>query len=435
MIIIWEVASGAQRMTLKGHTDRVECVAFSHDGKRLASGNNNRTIILWDLTSGKPLELLRGHTNSLMNVAFTPDGKGLVSNAFEGTFIVWNLGMPRQQALLAGHKADVRTVAASPDGATLASGSDDKTVRLWDAVTGQERAVLKEHRGEIQTVAFSPDGRLLASGGDDDRRIIFWDVKSGRQLKEIDGHGSITSVAFNPDSKFLASAAEGRSAIFLWDVTSGEQQAELLGHETDAESESLEFSRDGKVLVSGGREGAIRLWDVSARREIVEPMGRGGSVMKVAISPDGRMVASSADLTGTVLLWDLGGSKEPVELDTGGSWSGNSVAYSPDGKTLAYTSGEPKFNIVLWDLENGKPRGRLEALATTLSMAFTPDGRRLVTGHSNGEVALWGVDVEGWSRRACEIANRNLTFEEWKTFVSEDLPYRTVCPELPVPKD
>jgi WD40 repeat protein len=432
-IMIWEVTSGTQRITLKGHTDRVECVAFSHDGKRLASGGNNRIIILWDLTSGKPVELLHGHTNSLMNVAFTPDDKALVSNAFDGTFIVWNLGTPRQRALLTGHEAEVRAVAVSPDGATLASGSDDGIVRLWDVPSGEERAVLKGHRGEVRTIAFSPDGGLLASGADHDRRIIFWDVKSGRQLKEIDGDGSITSVAFSSDGRFLASAAELKHPIVLWDVATGERLAELSGHESNARS--LEFSRDGKVLVSGGGEGAIRVWDLATRREIREPMGGGGSVAKVALSPDGKMMASSAHLTATLLLWDLHTSKEPVKLDTGGSSGAPSIAFSPDGKTLASTSGKAQFNIVLWDIADGRPRGTLEGSATALSMAFIPDGRRLVTGHSNGQVALWDVEVDGWPRRACEIANRNFTRDEWKAFVGEDVPYRAVCPELPVPKD
>ena len=160
-----------------------------------------------------------------------------------------------------------------------------------------------------------------------------------------------------------------------------------------------------------------------------------GSVAKVAVGPDGKTMASSADLTGTLLLWDLYTNTEPVELDAGGSSGGRSIAYSPDGRTLAYTSGKANLSIVLWDLANGRPRATLEGPATTLTMSFTPDARRLVTGHSNGNIALWDVDVEGWPRRACEIANRNFTRDEWKTFVGQDLPYQAVCPELPVPKD
>jgi WD40 repeat protein len=429
-IIIWDVASGTPRMKLEGQAGRIDCVAFSPDGKRLASGSDNRTIMLWDLASGKPLELLFGHTNGVMNVAFTPDGNALVSNAFDSTLIVWDAGTPRQRALLTGHEGDVRTVAVSPDGATLASGGDDHTVRLWDAASGRQRALLAEHQGEVHAVAFSPDGGTLASVSDDDHRIVLWDVASARKLREIDGDEDVTTVAFSPDGRTLASGAELKASIFLWDVATGQRQAELRGHESDVDA--LEFSRDGKVLVSGGGEGSIRVWDLATRTEMVEPMGAGGSVARVAISPDGKSLASSAHLSGTLLLWDLWGQSDPVELDTRGLSGAPSVAYSPEGRTLAYTSGELQLNIVLWDLASRTPRATLEARATTLSMAFTPDGTRLVTGHSNGDVALWDVDLEGWPRRACELANRDLTRDEWTTFVGEDLPYRAVCPELPV---
>jgi WD40 repeat protein len=170
-------------------------------------------------------------------------------------------------------------------------------------------------------------------------------------------------------------------------------------------------------------------------KEIVEPMGARGAVAQLALSPDGTTVASSAHMTGALLLWDLRGRKEPVKLDNRGSHGPSSIAYSPDGKMLAYSAGELGFTMVLWGPANAKPRGTLEGSATTLSMAFTPDGRRLITGHSNGEVVLWDVDLEGWPRRACEIANRNFTRDEWNTFVGRDLPYRAVGPALSVPRD
>jgi len=431
-IIIWDVASGAQRMTLERQTGRIDSVAFSPDGTRLASGSSDLTIMLWDLATGQPLELLDGHTNSLMNVAFTPDGRGLISNAFDDTFIVWNLAAPWQRRLTV-HTADIRTVAVSPDGTTLASGSSDGSVRLWDLPGGQERAVLKEHRGELRAVAFSPDGRILASGSASDSRIVLWDVASAQKLRELRGGGPVESVAFSPDGKVLASGAQLQHVIYLWDVATGKRLTELRGHEGSADA--LAFSRDGKLLVSGGGEGALRVWDLATRKQIAEPIGAGGPVAALALSPDGTTLASSAHMSGALLLSDLRGESEPVALDTRGSHDPTGVAFSPDGKVLAYAAGKLRFTIVLWDLEQDAPRGALQAIATTQSMTFTPDGKRLVTGHSNGDIALWDVDVENWPKRACEVANRNLTREEWRAYVGEAVPYRTVCPGLPAQGD
>src|SRR5688572_2868594 len=427
-IIIWDAVTGAERKKLEGQHDRLECLAFSPDGKRLASGSNNRTIVLWDVTTGKPLEQLDGHKNSLVNLVFTRDGQRLISIAFDSTLMVWNVAMPHHRARLLGHQADVRTLAVSPDGSTIASGSDDGTIRLWDAATGSERAVLSDHRGPVRTVAFSPDSAALASGSDDDKRILIWEVASGHRLRELDASGEVTSVIFTPDGRALASGAESRSSILIQDAATGAVHAELQGHESEVDA--LAFSRDGKVLVSGGDEGSVRVWNVSTWKEIVAAVGAGGAVAQIALSPDGQSAVSSADMS--LLMFGLYDDKEPIQLDTLEASGSASIAYSPDGSTLAYTSGELQFNIVLWDIRNRRPRGILEGSATTMSMVFLPDGKRLVTGHSNGEVILWNVEIESWPRRACEIANRNLTQEEWRSFVSEDLPFRAVCPGLPL---
>lgn len=239
------------------------------------------------------------------------------------------------------------------------------------------------------------------------------------------------SIAFSPDGHTIASSAEGVTSIFLWDVITGNQRTELR-HESSVKA--FEFSRDGKTLISADGVGDVRGWDLASLKEAGRPMGAGGSVAEMALSPDGATLVTSHHF-GIILLRDLRGRGEPVKLDTMGSYNPSSISFSPDGKVLAYSAGEAGLNIVLWNVASARPRAVMQGFATTNSMVFTPNGKRLITGHSNGAIALWDIDTESWPKHACEIANRNFTRDEWKAYVSEDLPYSAMCPKLQVPKD
>jgi WD40 repeat protein len=429
-IVIWDVATGRKRAVLTRHTDPVTSVAFSSDGKSLVSGSRADMIILWDLSNDEPREFLFGHTNGVLNTIFTRDGQELVSNGFEGGFIIWNFGKPKHLALLTGHSADVTAVAVSPDGATIASASEDMTVRLWDAVIAQQRVVLRGN-DQIRAIAFNPvQGTLASAWGN---RTFFWDAANGRQLMEMDNEGSVTSIDFSPDGRSLASAVKFSKSVSLWDVATGQLRRKLVPTEGDDDVATLNFNRDGRMLVSGGGS-TIRFWDPATAVEIKEPI-QTESVSRIAISRDDRtVVSSSGNVPPFVVLWDLK-TRTKYQLDTGASTGGNAVAFSPDGRMLAYTSGELRLNVVLWDLASHKHIAAIEAPATVLSMAFTPDAKQLVTGLSSGRVAVWDVDIENWPKRACEIANRNLTREEWRSFVGDELPYVPLCPALPVSKD
>jgi WD40 repeat protein len=430
-IVIWDVASGRKRTVLTRHNDPVESVAFSPDGKSLVSGSRSSMIILWDLSNDEPREFLFGHTNGVFNIVFNRDAQEFVSTGFEGGFIVWNLGTPKHRALLTGHSEGVTAVAVSPDGGTIASASEDMTVRLWDAVAARERAVLKGHSDEVSAIAFNPTQGTLASAAG--HSIFLWDTSNGRQLMEMDNEGNVTSIAFSPDGRSLASSVELARSVSVWDVATGQLRRKLVPSEGDDDIATLHFSRDGRMLVSGGGS-TIRFWDPAAGVEIREPI-QTETVSRLAISPDAQTVVSSSGFAPPfVVLWDLKSSKK-YELDTGALTGSNAVAFSPDGRTVAYTSGEARLNIVLWDVASRRRVGVIDAPATVRSMVFTPGGKQLVTGLSSGRVAVWDVDVKNWPKRACEVANRNFTREEWRSFVGDELPYTPLCSALPVPKD
>ena len=428
-IAVWDVATGERRSTFEGLSARAAAVAFSPDDSMLASGHDNRMVILWNAKTGELAEALPGHTNGLLSLAFAPDAGALVSVAFNQTFIVWNLGVPAQRAWRTGHDGEVRSLAVSPDGATLASAGEDGTIRLWDVAAARERAVLTGHRGEVRALAFNPVSGVLVSGGED-RTLRFWSTQQAQLLEEVDAHGEVESLAISPDGMTLAWSAGSTSPIFLWDTVARQERGELAGHGTDADS--LEFSRDGERLVSAGGS-SIMVWDHRTGRQVVEPL-EVGAADKAAISPDGTTIASSQTFPESVLFWTLQGGADPIELPAPSPRADKSPVFSPDGTLLAYSTGEAALGVVLLRLRD-RVRWTIETPASIARITFSPDGKRLITGHSNGGIGIWDAEPERWPERACEVANRNLTRAEWRELAGEDLTYVTACPGLPVPDE
>jgi WD40 repeat protein/tRNA A-37 threonylcarbamoyl transferase component Bud32 len=286
--------------TLIGHSDIVLSVAFSPDGRTLASGSGDKTIKLWDVQSQKQIATLTGHSSYLSSVAFSPDGRTLASGSQDWTIKLWDVQSQGQIAALTGHSDMVWSVAFSPDGRTLASGSY-KMIKLWDVLSQRQIATLTGHSDDdsVSSVAFSPDGRTLASGSGDGT-IKLWDVQNQREINTLTGHSdNVLSVAFSPDGRTLASGSTDKT-IKLWDVQSQGQIANLTGHSDRVWS--VAFSPDGRTLASSSRDETIKLWDVPSQREIATLTGHSDNVLSVAFSPDGRMLASGS-YDNTIKLW------------------------------------------------------------------------------------------------------------------------------------
>jgi WD40 repeat protein len=377
---------------LQGHDDGVVSVAFSPDGKLLASASIDQTIRLWDVASRQPIgEPLTGHVSDVTSVAFSPDGELLASGSADSTIRLWDVASRQPSGEpLTGHDDGVVSVAFSPDGKLLASGSYDSTVMLWDVASRQPIGdPIEGHESWVMSVAFSHDGMLLASGSDD-HSIILWDVANHNPLAKFTGHAAVTrSVAFHPLKKLLASGSWD-TKIALWDVEREKTMGRpLISHKDEVSS--VAFSPNGKLLASASIDQTIWLWDVASRQPIGEPLtGHFSDVTSVAFSPDGERLASgSAD--STIRLWDVA-NRQPIGEPLTGHYSDvMSVAFSPDGERLA--SGSADSTIRLWDVANRQPIGEplTGHVSYVTSVAFSPDGERLASGSYDNTVMLWDV--------------------------------------------
>ena len=273
-IRLWDANTGRNIKTLTGHTEGVNSVSFSPDGKTIASGSDDNTVRLWNVNTGRNIKTLTGDTFSLgvNSVSFSPDGKTIASinytthrtfggaEDWEHPVLLWDVNTGRNIKILTGHTYSVSSVCFSPDGKTIASGSADKTVRLWDVNTGRHIRTLTGHTSSVFSVRFSPDGKTIASGSADDT-VRLWNADTGRHIRTLTGHTrGVGSVCFSSDGKTIASGSAD-SNVRLWDVNTGRHIETLKGH-TDLVF-SVRFSPDGKTIASGSRDGTVLLWDVS----------------------------------------------------------------------------------------------------------------------------------------------------------------------------
>ncbi len=449
---LWEVKTGRELHTFSSKNTNFTSLAFSADGRRLASGSWDGTVRLWDLSTYHPIRTFKAHQDGVVALTFTAGDscEQLVSAGENGTVRVWDVATGRKRRSLT--KVG-RPEAFSPDGRRLASVSANESVSVWEVATGSELPVAGGQTDSVYDVAFSGNGRLIAWGGKG-RTVKILDTVTGK-LQKLNGQGdSVLALAFSPDGHWLASSAgiDFVYTIVVWEVATGKELQPLRGHTSDVRS--VAFSPEGRWLACGNDDGKVVLWDLLAGQELRSTIHQ--AVQYVAFSPDGKWLASGSK-DGTVKFWNPADGGElraitrfgwPMAITPNSRWlaavsyasSGDEVvnlinfvdptngktvtlagadtgpidamAFSPNERWVAtggYTMYEDSATVHIWDLLTGATLHSFDRLSPVTRLVFSPDGRRLAAGSylvfsGDTPVNMWDADT-GDNRRSLSHGN------------------------------
>jgi WD40 repeat protein/DNA-binding Xre family transcriptional regulator len=415
-VYVWQIAESRLVLTCKGHTAWVQSLAFSPDGRLVASGSHDHTVRVWNVETGQCIKTLREHTSGIHAIAFSPDGKTLVSGSDDYTTRIWRVETWECVHCLRGHTDRVVFVAFTPDGQALVSGSHDQTIKVWDTGTGQCLRVLETDIRWALSVSLSPNGQTLATAGDD-AVVKLWALATGECIGTLTNSTSpVWAVAFSPDGQQLATGSED-GIVKMWDVSTGECLHAYQEHTQRVWL--IAFSADGRSLMSVSEDQMLKLWDAHSGQCLRTLDGYSNWVLAIAFSSDGRMLASGSE-DQCVRVWDVE-TGDCLRTLPGHTQLISSVAFAAVDESASarmedtgyvMASGSDDQTIRIWNYQNGEHLRTLRGHSSWVqSVSFSGDRAWLASGSRDHTVRVWDwrtgeclYTLQGHSHRVKSVA-------------------------------
>ena len=388
IIELWDIETGKHKITLKGHKERVECIAFSPDRKTLASASKDHAIILWDITKGQRKKTLKKHSDEVHKVIFSPDGKTLMSFDRSGMLRFWEAGTGEPIYSLRDHINIATSISLSPDGLTLVSGDLNGYIHLWDVATGKHKKTFKGHRNYVTSVSYSPNGLTITSTSSD-KVMHLWDAATWKRKKTFKGHKNyVTSVSYSPDSSTIASASSDKM-IHLWDAATGKRKNSIA--KPSGSMGNVLFSPVDQLLVVATDKN-IQVWEVDPMQLLYAPIAHESIAyfQGLSLSADGKSIASTGR-SQDIKIWNVGTGEHKHLLKDTYNLRRNRIylncVFSPDGNYLL--AGSFHATLTIWDAGTGKLVKSLKGFSHTIrDIVFSKDGKTLLTS-GDGTVLVW----------------------------------------------
>lgn len=382
---VMDTASNHVLYSMQGHTGPLVRARFAQGGRVFLTTSRDKTAILWERASGRKLASFVGHSGPVLDADLSADGRSVITAGMDATVGLWDAATGAHRFSLTDDTSAIQAITFAPQGGDFLTASQDGDVRLWESAKALEPDTFTGQSGQVFGLDFSADGSQLLTGSKDGT-VILWDTASRRTLQTIRVSSGADTVKFTGDgAQALVAGAEG-GAVQLFDLKSG---TELMHLDVADKVRGVTFTRDGKYILAGTSD-TVDIWDVHSGRRVRQISVPGGNLQVIALAPSGGELATgSGQVQGVhVRLWDLASGHELLELADPSPV--NAVAFSPDGKLLI-TAGRDN-EARLWDVKSGHLRDTFIGHTSWIwNAVFSPDGNYVLTASQDRTARLWNI--------------------------------------------